>query len=534
MNNIKILVVGGGTAGWLAASYLKKTFDIEVELVESKNVPKLGVGESVTPHVVNFLMSLGVDEKHFMEYTGSIWKYANLFKGWTSDPNHTEYFSFNYPIDRKFLYKENSFANKMEDWVVDKDSYTTLEVMMKLLGENKLDKFDRHYNTQHHFMENLTAPFNDGVNLLNPILSWTHHVNAERLADYIRDNVGLPAGVKHTYGHVVDFKLKGENQIEHIVLDDGKTLTGDLIVDATGFSRVIVGKMLNWNVRKFSTNPIDSVWVCQLDYDTPETEILNYTRTTAQPYGWMFNIPLYHRQGCGYCFSTSYTTKEKALDRYLSLTKNHKFEPRNISWEPNMLETMAKGNVVAIGLSCGFIEPMEANALFTITNSIRRLHHVVRGYRNTGEWNFDTYNEVMNYCINDIADFIKIHYTLSNRTDTDFWKDMGDIGRRENHVDLVREKYQNQKHSMEFTKEGWTLFPSYMYAQVAHSWGVDISDWNDTSIDDTTMKLGELHFKHLNDKFDLVARSSENYYQSIKRLVFNDLSPTEWKTKYNI
>lgn len=531
---IKIVVVGGGTAGWLASSYLKKTFkdNVDVHLIESKLVPKLGVGESVTPHVVNFLKDLGIDEKHFMEYTGSTWKYANKFIDWTKRPGHQEYFSFNYPTDKKFLYRENSFASSIKDWNIEENSYTTLEVLMTLLEKNKLDRFDKYYNTQHHFMENLTAPHLGRDNLLNPILSWTHHINAERLADYIRDFVALPSGVNHSYGHVVDVKLKDENVIDELILDDGTRVTGDLIIDSTGFSRVLVRRMLNWKVKKFQTNPIDNVIVCQLDYDDPSTEVTNYTQTIAQPHGWMFKIPLMHRQGCGYCFSSSYTTKEKALDHYLSLTKNHRFEPRHISWDPMMLEVMAQGNVAAIGLSCGFIEPMEANALFTITNSIRRLAPVVENYIYNKQWDFTRYNQVLNYCIQDIADFIKIHYTLSDRDDTDFWKDMHNIGVKENHAELVKSKYQNQKHHMEFTKEGWTLFPSYMYAQVAHSWGVDISSWTDATIDDITLELGLKHFKHLEDKFQLIARNTDNFYEYMKREVYNNISGQEWENKY--
>lgn len=232
--------------------------------------------------------------------------------------------------------------------------------------------------------------------------------------------------------------------------------------------------------------------------------------------------------GTGYCFSSQHISDDDALVEYKSMIKNLRREPRLIKWTPSRLEKMADKNLVAVGLSCGFVEPMEANALFIIINSIGQLSSAIKNYSNTGVWNFDEFNEKVSYSIDDIADFIKVHYTLSNRDQTDFWKDMRKIHEKENHIDLIYEKYKSERNTMTNAIDGYSLFPDYMWAQLATSWGIPTKGWYNQP-DEITIELAKIHHLHQERKHDLISQSCENNYTWLKENIFKNMNSRGWE-----
>jgi tryptophan halogenase len=523
----KMVVVGGGTAGWFTAAAFSKLKHLgyDVTLIESLKISKIGVGESVTPHVQYFFDMLEIDTHEWMRETGAVYKLANKFVGWMK--NHDpEYFSFTYPFDVKNLLREEVKPTAREYWPVSRDSYSSLDLMASYLSSGQLDKFDRYFCGQYHYMEKNVAPFDDKKYLLNPLLTWSQHINAEKCADFVRDRVALPNGVEHIKADVVEVISKGDN-IRHLVLDDGRTITGDLFIDASGFHRVLI-KNLGWKEKIYNNSSVDSAWVCQIDYDDPEIEMVNYTQSIAQPHGWVFKIGLYHRMGVGYCFSSNHVSQDDALAHYKSLFKNRRFEPRLIKWRPSRLEKMSKGNVVSIGLSSGFIEPLEANALFIITNGIYRL--IAALDRQVPD--MEKFNSQMAYTIDDICDFILVHYTLSDRNDTDFWNDMRAVGQQQRHSDLLLEKYLDPRNSMTGALDGWTLFPNYMWLQLASSWKQDLTPYINDNVSDFYKDLGMDYFQFTERKNKMISQSRQNNYLWLKQNVFNDMDFADWEKKY--
>jgi len=518
----KLVIVGGGTAGWLTAAYLKKfNTDLDITLIESPDIPKIGVGESVTPHVAAFFHALGIDDFTWMKFTGSIHKYANKFINWKTGNGEYEYFSFSYPTDVKLLLNEIDFVTQPDQWRFGENTVRTTDTFIKL----NFDKFDKYWNSQFYYMEKNVSPFDERKYLLNTNYSYAQHINADMAAEFIRDRVAKPHGVKHIQSKIKDIILKSENQIDHVVLEDDTEHKFDFYVDASGFSRVLI-KKLGWEFKEYKNNPINSAYVCQTDYSDPETEMVNYTQSIAEPCGWRFKIGLYHRMGNGYCFSNKHITNEKALD-YLNQQVNLKRkQPRLLTWTPERLVCPAQGNVAALGLSAGFVEPLEANALYTIVNSIRHLSEAL--HKN----NFKDYNKKVNASIDDIADFILVHYTLSSRTDTDFWNDMREIGIKENHKELVYQKYMNKYNTIYAALEGYTLFPEYMWAQLAHSWDLDMSKWTNKQFNQLDLDLTKLHFESLEKKHNLISNTRDSNYQWLKNNVFDGLAPSEWEEKY--
>lgn len=533
MDNINVVIVGGGSAGWITAGWLiKKNKNINVSVIESPAIPKIGVGESVTPEVANFFIELGVPESEWMGKTGAVYKLANKFTNWKNGRGESQYFSFNYPTDSKLLYRDISQATSMKDWFLDSNTQSkTSDLMLYMFNNKMVDNFDQSFNSQHHYMEKNVAPFDSKDYLLNPLYSWSQHINAELTAEYIRDNIAVPNGVTHLSAKILSVN-KNNNKITSVVLEDGTIIAGDVFVDCSGMHKVLI-KELDWNTILYKDNPIDRAWVCQVDYTDQKTEMVNYSQTIAQPHGWMFKITLYHRMGVGYCFSSSHISEEDALAHYKAQIANNprRFEPRLIRWTPSRLECAAKDNVAAIGLSFGFVEPMEANALFTIISSVGQLSLALSDYQQTGVLDFKNYNERITYGMDDIADFAKVHYSLSQRSDTEFWNDMRTIGQRENHTDLVYNKYTHTNHTMQKSIDGYTLFPDYMWAQLAMSWGIDTSKWF-TSPDATTVALAKLYFTYQEQKHSIVSSTRQNNYQWLKEHMFNNLSSKEWEQQY--
>ena len=188
--NRKIIIIGGGTAGWMTAGYLSKyRGGHNITLIESPTIPKIGVGESVTPHVSNFFDEIGVQRHDWMRYTGAIYKYANKFVGWKTGQGETEYFSFNYTIPAKNFYKDITPARTQNDFSAETKQERSTDYLLDLCRDGTFDRFDRYFNPQFHYMEKNRAPFINDDLLLNGPHSFAQHINAELAGNYIRDYI---------------------------------------------------------------------------------------------------------------------------------------------------------------------------------------------------------------------------------------------------------------------------------------------------------------------------------------------------------
>jgi len=526
---MRIVIVGGGTAGWMTAGYLSKYYkDSTITVVESPTIAKIGVGESVTPHVTNFFDEIGVDRHHWMRHTSAVYKLANKFVNWKKGQGESEYFSFTYTTSADSFYKDITPATSKEDFSGRVDIERTTDYLIEMARRGDIDRFDKYFNPQFHYMEKNASPFIDDDMLLNGPFSFSQHINAELAGNYIRDYIAVPNGVVHIIATVTIVNHEGDN-ISSIELDNDAKLTADLFIDCTGFHKALITE-LGWKEKIYSDHPIDSAWVCQTNYIDQDKELVNYTQSIAEPHGWRFKIGVYHRMGNGYCFSSKHISPEDALAHFEKQIGPQKTKPRLIKWQPSRLEKFGSGNVAAIGLSCGFVEPLEANALYTIITSIRRLNNVIEEYQYTKEFDFSKYNEKMSYTIDDIADFILVHYTLSSRTDTAFWIDMQALGKKLNHKDLVWSKYNHTNNSMYGAITGYTLFPDYMWCQLAISWGMH--DTYSPKIDEGTYNLAKHHYQYSEKKHDMISSVVDKNSAWHKQVIFDGLTPLEWEERY--
>lgn len=499
---MKIIIVGGGTSGWMTAAYFSKHFNwLDISLIESDTIPRIGVGESVSPHIAFFFDSLGIPRHEWMRETNATYKLTNRFYNWMGEGEH-QHFSFSFPTNKEVLLRDCDKPTSISDNL--KPSQPITDSLIKMISEGKVDRFDQWHYSQYHYSEHSKAPFDGEDFLLNIPFTHAQHIDAERTADYLRDKVAN--GVNHIIGDVTNIKAS-DGFIDWVEVN-GNRLQADLFIDCTGMSQLLV-KEMNWGKKYYENNLIDSAWVCPIEYEDKKEQFKPYTQSIAQDNGWMFKICLQNRMGSGICYSSNHSSDEEALSVYMSQTSNHMRKPKRIKWEPQRVTTFGEGNCAAVGLSCGFVEPLEGNALFLVYNSIHILKKAIEKYKETYMMDFRELNDKMAYAIDDIADYCLVHYTLMNRDDNEFWKYLGELGKRDNHLDLCREKYRSEKNSMRSALQNWCLFPQYLWAQQALYGKHDISDWVG-EID--YQELAELYFDNNEKRHKIISDSRETFY----------------------
>lgn len=505
---MKVVIIGGGTAGWMAAAYLAKKGK-QVTLIESPDIKKIGVGESVTPHLKHFFDEIGIDEKDWMKKTNAVMKLSNEFSNWVTNTGEYDYFSFNYTTNENIMFRDLAGCVNINDFCKDANQIRNIDHLAYHIQNKNLDKFDRYFYPHYHYMERNVAPFIDDTLILNQPYSYSQHINAEMAADYIRDEIALPLGVKHILKEVT--KVNTENDEIKSILAGDEIVTGDYYVDATGFKKLLVNK-LGWKSKYYENIAIDSAWVTQTQYENKEDELINHTKTIAEPYGWRFKVCLYHRMGNGYCYSSSHISDDEAGEYFSNIVKTKNI--RLIKWKPSRLETFGNKNTAAIGLSCGFIEPLEANALYSVVTSIRLLNKVI----DKNDFNWKKYNEKISYALDDIADFILVHYTKSQRKDTNFWKDLTSL--KLNHNELILDKINSPYNSTGNSISGYSVYPDYMWLQLALAWGIDVKL---KEFDKIKLHLSKMHFEYNEKKHRFIAYNGINNYQWHKEYIFDGL-----------
>ena len=374
---MKIAVVGGGTAGWMAAAYLSKTFDVTI--IESADIPIVGVGESTLPIVKKFCDDLGLDEADWMPLCQAEYKLGIRHEGWKKDRKD--------PWWHWFLYDRN------------KDSE-----MLK-------------------HVENHTVP---------PSGSYAYHVDAMKFGSAVMKPVALKNGAKHLIDTVEDVALNADGEIDHLLLKNNGPKCFDLYVDATGFAKVLAKKVgINYLPYEHLIN--DSAVACPQE---PAPIQNRYTITRTMNHGWMWEIALQNRRGAGYVFSSKHCSDEEAIEEYLQYFPNSdRSKLRVIKFKPEYAENPFYKNVATVGMSCGFIEPLEANSIWMISYNVLGLHRCL-----TEGKSFDTFNRAFRKTSFEMYDFILSHYTLSDRDHTDYWRYYKDLEQKINTRDRVKEK----------------------------------------------------------------------------------------------
>jgi tryptophan halogenase len=411
----KVNVIGGGTSGWISAAMLASSFkktgrDIEVHLIESANIPTIGVGEGTFPTILNTLHEIGISEKDFLAECDGSFKQGALFKNWLHNPTDKEH-SYYHPFDPPSMPKG-----------IDLTSYW---VRKRQKNQNSTD-FCHGVTVQPHLCDNNLGPKLPNNDEYSWMAKYAYHLDAGKLGAMIKKHAIAKLGVKHSFADIIDVQLDDEGYISSVDCDQGNQYHADLFVDCTGMSSFLLGKALKVPfINKSKYLPMDSAVTIQVPYDSADTPIPTHTISTAQEAGWIWDISLQTRRGTGYVYSSKHTTKEEAtavLKKYLGLN-NDDVQIRSFNFEVGYREKSWYKNCVAIGFSSGFVEPLEATAIAMVEAGVRSLAARFPDTRAAMKTRQKQYNEIFTARWDNIIDFIKLHYCLTQRDDTQFWRE---------------------------------------------------------------------------------------------------------------
>ncbi|MGX4677083.1 tryptophan halogenase family protein [SAR92 clade bacterium H246] len=393
---VKVVIAGGGTAGWMAACGLSTRLGslLDITLVESDAIGTVGVGEATIPPMRNFHRLMNIDEQEFMRETQATFKLGIEFNNW-GNIGDSYIHSFGEIGQRSWMAEfhefwmeaqAQGFGGSLEDYCLE-------------LKAAKAGKF---------------ATEIDGTRL-----NFAFHLDATRYAKYLRKK-SEKAGVRRVEGMIKEVQKDLQSgEIKALVLDSGELLEGDLFIDCTGFRSLLLGDTLgiefdDWSHWLFSDRAIAV-------QTTATEEPLPYTRAIAHPSGWQWRIPLQSRVGNGIVYSSRFMSDDDAKQTLLNnVTGDLITEPRFLKYRTGSRQKSWHKNCVALGLASGFIEPLESTSIHLVMTAIIRLIRLFP-FGDSKEALADRFNQETRTEIETVRDFVILHYKQTNRTDSDFW-----------------------------------------------------------------------------------------------------------------
>ena len=406
-----VVIVGGGTAGWMMASLLVKILgkSLKITLVESDKIGIVGVGEATIPPIVNFNSAIGIDEKAFIKATQGTIKLGIEFNNWNQVGD--SYMHAFGSVGKKF-----PFCDFHHFWLRAQQLESGIKV-----SEEKNDTSFWDYSLNYQAAkQNKFAAFNNIPNTNLPGLAYAYHFDAGLYAKFLRKHAeGM--GVKRIEGTITQV-IQNNNSgfVVSLILEDGTTITGDLFIECTGLAALLIEKTLSTGYEDYSH------WLpCNRAIAIPCEKTDNiepYTRSTAHKVGCQWRIPLQHRTGNGLVYSSKHMSDDEAKALLLkNLDGKPLAEPKVIPFQTGRRRKQWHKNVIAIGLSSGFFEPLESTNIHLIQTAAIRLlkffpHHGI----NIEE--VDEFNRQSKLEAEGIRDFIILHYKLNSRGDSEFWR----------------------------------------------------------------------------------------------------------------
>ena len=403
-----IVIVGGGTAGWITAGRIaakhKANPDIKVTLIESPNISIIGVGEGTWPTMRNTLLKMGISETDFMRECDATFKQGAKFAKWVDGtPNDFYYHPLTLPQG----------FNK-----VDLPPYWQTEFSHQSFSEAVC--------FQEQVCENGLAPKLITTAEYGSIANYAYHLNAGKFAEFLKKHCVNKLGVTHILGDVINVNSTDNGDIKSVNTQQQGDIAGDLFVDCTGFSSLLLGQHLQVPFcDKSDVLFIDTAIATQVRYEHEDSPIASHTISTGQAAGWIWDIGLVQRRGTGYVYSSNHSTHDKAeqvLRDYIGpAAKDLSF--RKIPIKSGHRKLFWKNNCVAVGLAAGFLEPLEASAIVLVELSAEMIAEQLPACREVMNITAKRFNETFLYRWDRIIDFLKLHYILSKRSDNSFWSD---------------------------------------------------------------------------------------------------------------
>jgi len=441
----KVVIVGGGTSGWMTAAALAKVLKgkYDITLVESDEIGTIGVGEATIPMISIFNKMLDFDEDQFVRETQASFKLGIEFVNWGR-------------LGDRYIHGFGTIGQ--DNWTVDFHQY-----WLKQFQAGKAKTLDRYsINTAACLSNKFMRPRADMPNSPLSQIAYAFHFDASLYARFLR-NYSEARGVKRIEGKIAQvMQREGDGAVTGLKLESGAVLEGDFFVDCSGFRALLIEGALKTGFDDWSH------WLpCNRAMAVPcasAKELTPYTRATARTAGWQWRIPLQHRIGNGHVFCNKYISEDEAAAVLLSnLDGEPLAEPRPIRFTTGKRRLAWNKNVVSVGLASGFVEPLESTSIHLVQMGIA---HLLTFFPAAGleQHDIDQYNRVMNQEYEWVRDFIILHYKATERTDTPFWNYCRTMEVPET---LAHRMELFRSHGRVF-REGNELFTKVSWLQVMH------------------------------------------------------------------
>ena len=401
-SKLKVVVVGGGTAGWMTAAALLRLLPqrCSVTLVESEAIGIVGVGEATLPHIRGFNERLGINEAEFMAATRATFKLGIEFRDWAR-------------IGDSYIHPFGTFGSGHGEipfhhyWCRLRDDGAPVA---------PLDEYSMAVTMA--YLNRFTRPDPDPARI-ESTFNYAYQFDATLFAPFLR-GIAESLGASRVEGRIVDVELDGERgDVAALRLESGERIEGDLFVDCSGFVSLVVGRALGEPFEDWSH------WLpCDRAVAMPcrtETALTPYTSAIAMPAGWRWRIPLQHRTGNGYVYSSSFTTDDEARSALVGAVEGESIaEPRVLEFKAGRRSRSWVRNCVAVGLSSGFLEPLESTSIYLIQAAISALVELFPE-KEISPLDRDEFNRLIDMEYDRIRDFLILHYHATERCDTPFW-----------------------------------------------------------------------------------------------------------------
>ena len=459
----KILIVGGGTAGWLTAAVLAAGHDarldsgVQITLIESPDVATIGVGEGTWPSMRDTLRKIGVSERDFIRECSASFKQGSKFVGWRTGRDE-EFYYHPFSLPQGYLQ-----ANLVPYWQ----------------SEHGDMSFAAAFSTQEALCQLGRAPKQAATPDFAAVANYAYHLDAGKFATFLQKHCTQKLGVRHVLDHVAGVNASPEGDIASLATRASGDIAADLFIDCTGVASLLLGK--HFGVPFISKKDVlfnDRAIAMQVPYAEGNDTISSATIATARDAGWIWDIGLPSRRGVGYVYSSDHATDEEAeatLRRYLladprSCTVDD-IVARKLIFNPGFRQEFWHRNCVAVGMSAGFIEPLEASAIALVELSAAMIRDELPANRAVMATVAKRFNERFSYRWERIIEFLKLHYVLSDRTDTAYWRDHCAGGSIPERLAGLMELWRYQPPSRYDLVQTEEIFPSASYQYVLYGMG---------------------------------------------------------------
>ncbi|WP_240464804.1 tryptophan halogenase family protein [Paraferrimonas sp. SM1919] len=461
-----IVIVGGGNAGWLTAGRIaaKHKTGVKVILVESPNIAPIGVGEGTWPTMRSTLIALGISETEFIRHCNVTFKQGAKFAKWVDGSNADFYY---HPLVLPQGFTQGDIAS----YWIEKN-----RMAMQKNSNGQSDSFSQQVCYQEAICELGLGPKTIRTPEYDAIANYAYHLDSAKFTSFLQQHCTEKLGVTHILDDVLDVNAAENGDIASVATANNGNIFGDLFVDCSGFKSLLLGKHFNIGFKSCSDVLfIDTALAVQVPYDNDQQDIASHTISTAQEAGWIWDIGLQQRRGVGYVYSSRHSSEARAIEQlanYLNQDANS-LQIKKIPIVSGHRQKFWHKNCVAVGLSAGFLEPLEASALVLVEMSAEMISSQLPATRSSMDIVAKRFNETFLYRWQKIIDFLKLHYILSKRTDNAFWTDNRKIESIPESLQELLELWQFRPPAdCDFTSNN-EVFPAASYQYILYGMGFE-------------------------------------------------------------